>query len=333
MTRNVEYKNFQPDEQTRKIIDRLTSKLERNASSVSPEVLHLRVFVELIPVHTLYRSSIHLDVPGNQLVARQEQHDVKAGIRAAFTDIDRQLKKYKASLRGQHWQRPARREELRKMKVEAGSREENKRELFFSLITPHLNRLNHFVQHVISYAEAMGDLQPGDLTPQDVVDGALLRAYRQFLKETSIPNVEGWLVRLALDQLEAEVKRLRTERAGVVSIEQDVPETPPAEEVSTLGDEILDFYQPDEDLKLEDLIPDVEASTPENDVEAKELRRLIRNILMEMPQRWRRTLVEHDLQGRSTSDPRILQKAREYLRQRLISAGFRFGGGGQERAA
>ena len=48
-------------------------------------------------------------------------------------------------------------------------------------------------------------------------------------------------------------------------IGDDVPETPPAEAVSTLGDEILDFYEPDEDLKLEDIIPDFDAPSPEEE--------------------------------------------------------------------
>ena len=65
----------------------------------------------------------------------------------------------------------------------------------------------------------------------------------------------SWLILLAIEHLNAEVKRRRAARARTVSIEQDVPETPPTEEVSTLGDEILDFYEPDEDLKLEDLVP------------------------------------------------------------------------------
>jgi len=47
--------------------------------------------------------------------------------------------------------------------------------------------------------------------------------------------------------------------------------------VSTLGDEILDFYQPDELLTLEDVIPDLEVSTPEQATE--ELRRCVRTAL------------------------------------------------------
>ncbi|SRR6059036_3805227 len=344
MERNIEFKALELDEQIRKLIDRLISKLEKTASAFSPELAHLRLFVEYIAAHKLYEVSITLDLPGRKLAAKEERHDLKASIRAAFDEIERQLKKYKASLRGDHWKRPARREEVRRMESQGESVEENRREAFFSLITPHLNRLNHFVHHVISYAEAMGDLVSGDLTPQDVVDGALVQAYREFAKGRSIPDVKAWLVRLALDQLEAEVTRLRREHAGTVSIEEDVPETPPVQEVSTLGDEILDFYQPDEDLKLEDLVPDLESPLPENEVEMKELRRLVRKALKEIPRQWRRTLLLHDLEGRSVNEvakkigkpeseiDRTVRLAREYLRQKLASAGLHFREG-YERAA
>jgi RNA polymerase sigma factor (sigma-70 family) len=344
MERNIEFKHFEPDEPIKKLIDRLILKVEKNAKTFSPELVHFRLFVELNPVRKLYEVSITLDLPGKILVAKEEQHDLKAGIRAAFEEIERQLQKYKASLRGEHWKRPARRKEIRRLETQATSAEENKREVFFSLITPHLNRINHFVCHLLSYAEAMEDLIAGDLTPQDVVDGALLRGYREFAKGRTIPDVQSWLVRLALDQLEAEVTRLKTERAATVSIEEDEPETPPAEEVSSLGDEILDFYPPDEDLKLEDLVPDIDPVIPENEVETKELRRLVRQALMEMPGQWRRALLLHDLEGRSINEvareigkpesdiDRTVQFAREYLRQKLVSAGFRFKGG-NERAA
>jgi hypothetical protein len=50
----------------------------------------------------------------------------------------------------------------------------------------------------------------------------------------------NWLMLAILDELDADIGHLKSERQWV----------------STLGDEILDFYQPDEDLKVEDIVPD-----------------------------------------------------------------------------
>jgi len=109
------------------------------------------------------------------------------------------------------------------MKAEAASSvaEEGKRETFFSVVTPHLKRVDHFVRHLIRYSEAMGDLPKGNVSPSEIVDGALLRAYREFASGRSIPDVKNWLVRDALDQLDSVVTRLKAERETTVQIEEE----------------------------------------------------------------------------------------------------------------
>src|SRR5262245_63578872 len=114
-----------------------------------------------------------------------------------------------------------RKKEIREMKAEAASSipAESTRDAFFSLVNPHLKRLHHVVRHLIAYAEAMGDLVEGDLTPQDVVDGVLVRALRESLKGPRIPDIKNWLLQHALEQLQAEARRLEIERAGTVHME------------------------------------------------------------------------------------------------------------------
>ncbi|HSU89494.1 MAG TPA: HPF/RaiA family ribosome-associated protein [Terriglobia bacterium] len=103
MKRNIEFKDFEAPETIRKLIDRLTSKLEKKTGTFSPELVHLRLMVEQNSVRTLYNTSITLDLPGKTLAARKEQHDMKASIRGAFAEIQRQLDKYKAELHREHW--------------------------------------------------------------------------------------------------------------------------------------------------------------------------------------------------------------------------------------
>jgi RNA polymerase sigma factor (sigma-70 family) len=204
---------------------------------------------------------------------------------------------------------------------------------FFSLVSPHLDAVGDFVRHEVGYAEATGDLIRGEVTAEDITDAALLRAYHEFIKDPARGDVRSWLLKLAVEQLEKVIKRSRWERTRTVRIEEDIPETPPAQEVSTLGDEILDFYQPDEDLKLEDVVPDIHIPSPEQEVETKELRRCVRAALGAMPREWRRLLILRYVQGlrhaelaRATGVPeteidRSLEHARATLRQKLIESG------------
>src|SRR5262245_33355705 len=119
MQRNVEFKDFEPTKTVTTLIERLTSKLERNVRTFSPDAVSLRLMVEHNSARKLYSISLTLDVPRKTLSAKEEQHDIQAGLRGAFEESERQLKKYKANLRREHWKRPVRREELREMKADA----------------------------------------------------------------------------------------------------------------------------------------------------------------------------------------------------------------------
>jgi RNA polymerase sigma factor (sigma-70 family) len=337
MDHNVEFKGFEPEKRVCKLIEDLATKVERKTKNFSPDVTYLRVRVEENSARNLYHVSITLKLLGKTLASEEERHNLDETIQEAFAEIDRQLEMYKMSVRGEEpRKRAARQEERRQQNVNPVPIEQGNRERFFSQVGRHLKGLYEFVRHHLAYYEAMGDLLPDELTPEDVVDAVLLRAYREFVKDPTEQKIRSWLIRLAREQLEAEIKRLKSERnRTAVCIEEDIPETPPTEEVSTLDDEILEFYQPDEDLKLEDIIRDIEAPTPEELTETKELRRCVAEALAGLPEEWRRALLLRYDEGLTgvklakaigKSEPemaRILKNARTSLRQKLIELGCR----------
>jgi RNA polymerase sigma factor (sigma-70 family) len=200
-----------------------------------------------------------------------------------------------------------------------------------------LDRLDEFVRHQLAYMESVGDLMPGELSAEDVVDAVMLRAYHEFVKQPAERDVGSWLIESAKKQLEREVKRLKAERNRTVHIEERIPETPPAEEVVTLGEEILDFYEPDQALKLEDVFPEADVSSPEDFVAAEgELVQCINAALAAMPKEWNRALhLRHSggltlkalgeiLDKDEPEIERILEYARQHLRQSLIESGCTF---------
>src|ERR1700730_10691249 len=132
----------------------------------------------------------------------------------------------------------------------AVSAKQRQRELFFSLMGRYLNNVYHVVRHEIGYFEALGDLRPGELAPEEVLDAILPRAYQEFLEDPSGRSIKSRLIARAREQLRADMQRLKSWRARTpVRTEQGIPDTPPQEWVSPLGDETLDFFEPDEDLK------------------------------------------------------------------------------------
>jgi len=75
----------------------------------------------------------------------------------------------------------------------ASSKQQN-RELFLSSARQHLNRLYEFVRHQLAYFQSAGDLLPGELTSEEVVDAVLLRACQEFVKGSAEREVGSWLI-------------------------------------------------------------------------------------------------------------------------------------------
>jgi ribosomal subunit interface protein len=321
MRHNEEFKSFEPDEQVKELIQRRIKKLEAKIQAFPPDSALLRVFIEANSARTLYHVTLMMGVPGKTITAKEEDHDAGASIKTAFDELERQIQKHKDTLRHERlWKRIRKRDELRRMKAVAGKEEETKRNTFFQLVTPHLEWLDHFINHLIRYSEAMGGLVRSELNPEEVVDEAVITAYREFLKNPSIGDVRSWLTRITVDRLDEEIN-------------QDVPGIPPQEELWQLGEEIFSFYQPDEDLKAEDVIPDATVSTPEEELAAREIRECISDALRAIPDDWRRILLMRYTNdeaipkiARSVRKPerevrRILSFSTKYVRQRLIESG------------
>ena len=114
---NLEFKNFESDDKTRKLIQRLIAKLDKKLLSFSDDEVFLRLMIEANPARTLFRASLTLTVPEKTISATEERHDLAETIRDAFAEIDRQAEARKAVLRAEPaWKRKARREGLRKVR-------------------------------------------------------------------------------------------------------------------------------------------------------------------------------------------------------------------------
>jgi ribosomal subunit interface protein len=342
MKNTLEFKNFEPTNKIRTLIDSRIARLDRETQGLAPDPLFLRCVVEQVPVHTLFRVSVNLVVPQRTLHASEETHDVDSAIRGAFEEIEKQLEDYKSHLRReQWWKRLERRRQLREMKAGAApeaSSEDSK--WFFDLVEPHLPKLREVVGSVLGYVEARGDLPPGDLELEDVLDAALVRAFDEFSKDRTRENIRSRLVWFALDEIRRAVKRAKTDRERAVHIEEDVPRIPPQEYVTRLGEDILYFYQPDEDLRAEDVISDPDVPTPEQITETNELRRCVRDVVRELPDDARRVLTLRyivGLRGKELANSlgkseaevqRTIEDARARLREKLLAAGCTFGEAG-----
>lgn len=334
MKLQVTFKGF--EEHARPDLSKWIEKLERQLKHVPQDELFLHGSIERHLTRSLYRISLMLHVPRRTLVATEQDNELEVALKEAFTELERQVEKYKAFLRHEPlWKRQERREDIRKpLEREQIPVEERDRALLLDLIQTNLNMLYNFCRREIAACLATGDLPRGYLTVEDLVDAVVLRAAREFHQRPASLPFDRWLLKLAVEQIEDEVKRIRGEVAQTVPIEEDTPETPPDEQVRTLGDEIYDFYQPDEDLRLEDILPAPFVPTPEQVVESRDVQRYVNRTLAKLPATWRRAFVLMHVEGCDLAETaqilgmqedevaRAVESAREFLRQKLIETGL-----------
>ncbi len=322
-----------------RLFERRLDRLARLARVFRPELVHLRVVVrrEGKPTAPRYEGRFVLKTPPRVIETRAEAGSVAGVLQEGFEELTRRLQEVKAKLRGEHlWKRKARREKLRLrnraipfVPMEEGppARRAETRE-----ILDHLDALWNRARREIAILLATGDLDPARADVADVIDAAVVRAVEEWEERPPEISLELWLWSLVREEILRLVAESRARRAAR-SLEEDVPETPEEIEVSTLGDEILDFWQPDEDLRLEDVVDDPTLPLPEEVAERDELGRVAVRILAGLPREWRESFLLYAADGRSPEEiswltgqsveevRQNIREARSFLRAKLLESG------------
>lgn len=335
MKHQVTFENCQDHALIRRTFEKCLARLDNQVKRLPQDALFLHGTIERHHSKPRYRASLVLNVPGRTLVAKEEGADGEVVIREAFLELERQLKKYKEFVRAEPmWKRQERRAAMRKkLKEELAPLEERERQLAWDMIMPNLDMLYNFVRREVAYYWGTGDIAyRGEVQIKDILDRIIVRAAREFGQKAEL-DIKAWLLKLAHEEIRAEVNRLKRERDLVPRhIEEDVPEVPEDEELKTLGDWIYDFYQPDEDLRLEDLIPDPRAVSPEAVTESRDVQRFVNQTLAKLPKPWRDAFVLYYVEelsipevahitGQSEAEvEQSIEHAREFLRHTLEQA-------------
>ena len=268
-------------DEVRRWLERPLARLRRLLVHFPSDAVHLQVLVRENEGAPRAEASLSLRLPSKTLAASEEEPDARKALKEALEELERLLKKEKARLRRAHeWRESAdgfRREILDRMALES---ERELHEAQARRLRRDLASVEHFVLRELRWFEASGDLAPGEIDPRDVIDTAFSGAISTGGRHPS----RLVLLASAARALRSELERARTAREEV-HLEDDVPEVAPAERVSTLGSEILDYHQPDEDLRMEDVLADLSA-TPEELEATAELSALVREALRDLPSRW-----------------------------------------------
>jgi RNA polymerase sigma factor (sigma-70 family) len=323
---------FEPDIVWAGEINRQTMRLERKLAVLPPSNANLEC--------SLWRDAerasgvgLTLDLGDVRLSEKAVDSSEVMATKKAFDALNHQVEAHLNRLRERDfWSRTSR---------NRGEKESN-RAAFFApaskheaaeAIDRHLSDLYNFVRREIAGRQALGDLLAGELTPEEIVDETAVAAIERFDSRPADLKFEGWLWQLALDAIRRRAEEIKIERETLMRLEDDGWAATSAAAACAAEDEIYEYYQPDERLRLEDLIADERVPTPEETVARRDLQQYVNQTLASLPRRWREAFVLYSVEGKTLEETarvlrlpvdavrRNVEMAREYLRERLIEAG------------
>ena len=285
-----------PEKKTLKqLINELAGQLENRLGRLAEKDVSLKGTMQKHnKKKDLYRFGAHLHLPHRILSADEEGEDPMALVRKVFDELERQAQRYKSRLRNeQEWKRKTRRKPLTFTATadtgptaESGTAAATETPAqWFDQISPWLDDLYDFARREITYLQAVDDLRPNDILPDELVDAVLVTSWDRRNEKPDDLDLRAWLHQLAIDLLDEEVEKSRQRRLAI-STEEVIED----EDIDT---DLYEFYQPDEVLKVEDLI-----GVPENlpEVEAKQTlleQQRAQPAVAQLPANWRRAALLH----------------------------------------
>ncbi|HEY68290.1 MAG TPA: RNA polymerase sigma factor [Thermoflexia bacterium] len=194
------------------------------------------------------------------------------------------------------------------------------REAFIRLIERHLDSLYRFAAREIRYRRALGDLEPDEVTPEEVVSETVLAALRELARRPCRASFKGWLRHLALQIIKRWARRSRERRYH---------ERIHLEDVLPSSQLLFAYYQPDAALTWEDVLPDRSTPMPEEALEIREAWEELEAMVNRLPADEREVFTLRAIEGlrfdeiaamrqqRIREVKALYRQAREVLREQL----------------
>lgn len=317
------------------VIKEEVRQLEPHLVRFREDLVRLEVVASQTGGKTRIHVSLRLQLPSGVIAAQEEGLKVEPVLRKAFADLRHRLERHVARLKHDpDWKRPARRHRIGTLLPPArNAAEAERRAMYFDLIGDHLDRVYDAVRRELTYLEAGGSVPEGRLGVRDLVDATVLKGLDRFEVRPTEFSVGDWLMQLAHETIEEEARAARRALPEDAASLEAEPETP-AEDPTEADQELFEFHQPDEVLRLEDLVADDAGTDPESEAERHDATRALHRAMADLPALWRRVLDRIYLADDTPAEAatalgldaaevaEIAQAAIAFLRARLIEAGF-----------
>jgi RNA polymerase sigma factor (sigma-70 family) len=275
-----------------KEIQQHVGKLEPRLKAFSPDLVHLHGTLDSAPQNG-FTVGLNLRLPTGQLFAQAEGNGGEAALKAAFAELTSQLNRHKELLRNGHkWVREkgmaaeaatpvsrvratqaqdyegtgsvlpppgnghATAEEISAATFEVENPASVQTEVR-KYLSANLPRLERFVARELRYREANGQLTPGLVSREEVIDEVAMAALSVEKRPSNI-SLEKWIYRLCIHAIRMLASGNSIDLTNV-SLEQPVG----APNVTGSDESFLQFHQPGETMSRENVIADRRLANPE----------------------------------------------------------------------
>lgn len=279
-------------------------KLGRRLHVFRPELVHLHAIVARNSAPAKITVSLNLRLPSGQLAAAEKAPTAVGAVKACFKDLLAQLTKHKELLRSQHKWRG------RKAQTKRRTRVAFERTLASvaapsvtgtdvrAYVNANLQRLERFVERELRYREASGQIHPGQVTREEVIDEVIATALDDGEERPQPLSLERWLYRLSLQAMSDLAERNEEHLLPAVPLEMSARKP----NISASSDSQLQYHQPDEMLHEEDIIADQRVWTPEDIASSDEILALVESTLVRTAPQDREAFVLFAVEGFSVEE-------------------------------
>ncbi|GAB4238016.1 MAG: hypothetical protein Kow00109_12210 [Acidobacteriota bacterium] len=314
MNLNIHTRNVDLLPTHQKLIQRQTAKIRKLMDSFSPDAVELTIRVEKLPRGNQFQTTAILALPQETITVEKIQNAVTTSLGEALRELFRRTKRFKSQLkREQLWRRRRGVEEAATPSWEVEQ-----------LAAEYLERLETFVRREIYHLIIQGEIPPGVIEPQAIVDDVYLYVTAQPDAKPPELTVFAWMIQVSRELLQKRIAELQEHRD-----EPHVEETAGTEAPAGWDDETLAFFQPDEELRVEDLLEDPTSENPEELLEREETFARLQKAVAKLPPDLREAFVLFAFEGFTSDEIAMLtgklpeevrsavEQAREQLRREL----------------
>ncbi|OGL88836.1 hypothetical protein A3I42_01150 [Candidatus Uhrbacteria bacterium RIFCSPLOWO2_02_FULL_49_11] len=319
------YKNLNPQEhaQVERYMDEKLRKIEK---LVRDAEARLTVRVEKFVKKSAFKAEFVLRVAGCSYRASEDDHTIAEAVDFTLDKLTRQIERMRERTRPAHSKFP-RKVSLKERWTELEERlvppqKEADREEFFKAIGALVKPAIALIRHEIEHLKLARNIDEDEYDAATIIDDAVLKLWEERKKKPATLTLQQWFYRTAFDILNGKLKESDAED-DALSIDLVVPEESEAFEVSNLGDEVKDFWQPDEVTTIADTIGANTSSQGLAPTQKKQYRRVLQALHL-LPHPARQAFLLKYREGFQEAEIALIQKRNIALVRNDLASSLQF---------